>query len=136
MRLKEIEEAKMARNNFRNLLNINLEDIEPGRALLSIAVTDQLLQAGGNVHGGVFAVLVDSAIGSAARSVIDENHFGVTTDMNLNFIRGAKDGTIYAEGKVVSRGSLLIVGTCDVRDGDGKLLATGRATYLIRERRS
>ena len=53
--------------------------------------------------------------------------------MNLNFIRSVNEGTVYAEGKVISRGKLLIVGTGDVRDEQGRLLATGRGTYIVKE---
>ena len=64
-RLMQIEQKIVSGNRFRNLLGIKVEDIESGWALLSLTVTDQLLQASNIMHGGVFAVLIDSAIGSA-----------------------------------------------------------------------
>lgn len=132
--LKQIEDELMSRNNFRTFLAIKVEDIESGYALLSMPITDTMLQSFGMLHGGIFSVLIDSVIGTAVRSVLDvTKQFAVTAEMNLNFLRGAKDGVIYAEGKVINHGSLLIVGTGDIRDADGRLLATGRATFVIRE---
>lgn len=135
LRLKQLEDENMSRNNFRNFMQIKVDDIEAGYALVSMPITETLLQAAGNVHGGVFSVLLDSAIGTAVRSVTDiTKEYAVTAEMNLNYLRGARDGTLYAEAKVISQGKLLIVGMCDIRDADGKLLATGRATFVRREK--
>jgi len=128
------EEELMSKNNFRKLLGIKVDSLEPGHAKLSMPITEMLLQPLGMVHGGVFSVLIDSAIGTAVRSVIDtDRQMAVTAEMNLNYIRGARQGTLHAEGKVVHQGKLLVVGTGDVRDDEGRLLATGRATYVILE---
>ncbi|OLO37137.1 hypothetical protein BTR23_14325 [Alkalihalophilus pseudofirmus] len=124
----------MKNNNFRNLLGIKIEDMREGFAVLSLPIRDDLLQAGNIVHGGVHSVLIDSVIGTAVRTVLDTNEYSVTAEMNINYFRPAIEGNIIAEGKVLNRGKLLIVGVADIKDEEGRLLATGRATYAVKRK--
>ncbi len=130
------EENLMKANRFRELLGIQIEDIKEGSAVLTLPFQEKLLQSANMIHGGVFSVLVDSVIGTAVRSVIDENMFAVTAEMNINYMRPATKGSIRAVGKVIHCGRTLAVGTADVFNEDGKLLATGRATYMLKQRKN
>ncbi|WP_209123552.1 PaaI family thioesterase [Alkalihalobacillus sp. BA299] len=132
--LREFEEELMKNNNFRNLLGIQIEDISEGFAVLSLPIRDDLKQAGNMVHGGVLSVLIDSVIGTAVRTVLNTNEYSVTAEMNINYFRPAIKGKIIAEGKVLNRGKLLIVGVADIKDEEGRLLATGRATFAVKRK--
>lgn len=127
------EEEWMKNNRFRDLIGLQIEDIGDGTATLSLAVQDQLLQGAGMVHGGVITTLIDSVIGSAVRSVMADHMISLTAELNINFFRPATQGRIFAEGRVINRGKQLAVGVGDVKDENGKLLATGRATYVLKE---
>ncbi|WP_284035800.1 PaaI family thioesterase [Neobacillus sp. 114] len=127
------EEEWMKNNRFRDLIGLQIEDIGDGTATLSLAVQDQLLQGARMVHGGVITTLIDSVIGSAVRSVMSEQTISLTAELNINFFRPATQGRIFAEGRVINRGKLLAVGVGDVKDEAGKLLATGRATYVLKD---
>lgn len=130
------EEHLMKSNRFRELLGVQIEDIKDGSAVLTLPFHEKLLQSANMIHGGVFSVLVDSAIGTAIRSVLDENVLAVTAEMNVNYLRPAMKGTIRAVGKVIHRGNTLAVGTADIFHENGKLLATGKATYVLKERKN
>ncbi|MEW9673559.1 PaaI family thioesterase [Ammoniphilus sp. 3BR4] len=132
--LLQLEEQLMRNNRFRELIGIQIEDIREGYAKLSVSVDDKLLQSGDFVHGGVLAVLIDSVIASAIRTVLDQGKMAVTAEMNVNFLRPAKKGKLIAEGQLVNKGRLLMVGTGDVKDEEGRLLATGRATFAVQDR--
>jgi uncharacterized protein (TIGR00369 family) len=134
MDLWKMEEKLMENNNFRKLLGVKIENISEGAAVLSLPIREDLLQAGNMVHGGVLSVLIDSVIGTAVRTVLDTDEFSVTAEMNINYFRPAIKGKIIAEGKLVNKGKLLIVGTVDIKDEDGRLLATGRATYAVKKK--
>lgn len=127
------EEEWMKNNRFRELIGLQIDDIGEGTATVSLSVQDQLLQGAGMVHGGVITTLIDSVIGSAVRSVMDDHMISLTAELNINFFRPAKQGRIYAEGRVINKSKLLAVGVGDVKDEDGKLLATGRATYVLKD---
>lgn len=130
----QIEEKLMENNNFRKLLGVKIEEVSDGAAVLSLPIREDFLQSGNVVHGGVLSVLIDSVIGTAVRTVLDPNEFSVTAEMNINYFRPAIKGKIFAEGKLVNKGKLLIVGTGDIKDEEGRLLATGRATYAVKKK--
>lgn len=134
MELWQIEEKLMENNNFRKLLGVKIEDISEGAAVLSLPIREDLLQSGNMVHGGVLSVLIDSVIGTAVRTVLDPNEFSVTAEMNINYFRPAIKGKIFAEGKLVNKGKLLIVGTGEIKDEEGRLLAIGKATYAVKKK--
>ncbi|NWQ42854.1 PaaI family thioesterase [Bacillus sp. EB106-08-02-XG196] len=134
MELWKIEEKLMENNNFRKLLGVKIEDISEGAAVLSLSIREDLLQSGNMVHGGVLSVLIDSVIGTAVRTVLDPNEFSVTAEMNINYFRPAIKGKIFAEGKLVNKGKLLIVGTGEIKDEEGRLLAIGKATYAVKKK--
>lgn len=131
---KQMEEMLMENNNFRKLIGVQIKDIREGYAVLSIPIHENLLQAGNMVHGGVLSVLIDSAIGSAIRTVLEHDEFAVTAEMNINYFRPAIKGKILAEGKLVNKGKQLVVGVGDIKDEEGRLLATGRATFAIKKK--
>jgi uncharacterized protein (TIGR00369 family) len=128
------EEELMKNNNFRQLIGVQIKHISKGTAELSLPFNEKLLQSGNMVHGGILSVLIDSVIGTAVRTVLDDHTFGITAEMNINYFRPATIGAIQAKGKVVNKGRLLVVGVGDIVDEEGRLLATGRATYAIKER--
>jgi uncharacterized protein (TIGR00369 family) len=134
--LLQLEEKLMEKNNFRNLIGVKIEDISEGFATLSLPIRDDLLQSGNVVHGGVLSVLIDSVVGTAVRTVLSTDEYSVTAEMNINYFRPAIRGKIFAEGKLVHIGKSLIVGVGDIKDEDGRLLATGRATYAVKKRRA
>ncbi|TWD89609.1 acyl-CoA thioesterase [Neobacillus bataviensis] len=134
--LRQIEEKLMENNNFRKLIGVKIEDISEGFAILSLPIRDDLLQSGKVVHGGVLSVLMDSVIGTAVRSVLETDEYSVTAEMNINYFRPAIKGKIFAEGKLMNKGKNLIVGVGDIKDEEGRLLATGRATNAIKKRRA
>lgn len=126
------ELARSARNNFRALLGVEVISVESGSAVLSLPVKEHLLQTSKFVHGGIFAVLIDAVLGTAVRSLLPRDVSAVTVELNVNLIRPAGEGILYARGRVVHPGSTLLVGSADIESEEGKLLATGRATFFVK----
>jgi uncharacterized protein (TIGR00369 family) len=53
-----------------------------------------------------------------------------TLDLNVSFM-GAGTGDVIADGRILRRGRTIAFGEASITDGAGKLLAVGRATYMI-----
>ena len=88
----------------------------------------------GVVHAGLAATLLDSAMGAAVHSTLEQGSGYTTLETKFNLTRPitAETGEIRAEGTVVHRGGR--VATADgrvTRASDGKLLAHGTSTCLI-----
>jgi uncharacterized protein (TIGR00369 family) len=79
-------------------------------------------------HGGILAALIDLA---ADFALIKQIGRGVPTiDMRVDYHRVAMPGDLIMRGKVVRAGSQVATSEAQIFDLDGKLIASGRGTYL------
>ena len=122
-------------NLFWRYLGVQVDDAGDGWVRLRVPVGDGLRNAAGApVHGGVLSALVDMAVGGAFGTTHDNAAGGVgqtTLDLNVSFLAAAGDGDIVAEGRLLRRGRSIAFGEARITDGAGKLVAVGRATYML-----
>jgi uncharacterized protein (TIGR00369 family) len=79
-------------------------------------------------HGGILAALIDVA---ADWAMVKQTGRGVPTiDMRVDYHRTAMPGDLICRGKVVRFGSQFATAEAQIFDLDGKLVASGRGTYL------
>jgi len=122
-------------NLFWRYLGVQVDDAGEGWVRLRVPVKEGLRNAAGApVHGGVLSALVDMAVGGALGTTHDNAAGGVgqaTLDLNVSFLAAAGDGDIVAEGRLLRRGRSVAFGEARITDGAGKLVAVGRATYML-----
>jgi uncharacterized protein (TIGR00369 family) len=79
-------------------------------------------------HGGVLAALIDLA---ADYALVSRTGRGVPTiDMRVDYHSPAMPGDLTLRGNVVKWGSQFAVAEAQIFDQQGKLVASGRGTYL------
>ena len=79
-------------------------------------------------HGGILASLVDVA---ADWAMVTRTRRGVPTiDMRVDYHAAAMPGDLIARGRIIKWGNQFSVAEARVFDESGKLLASGRGTYL------
>ena len=79
-------------------------------------------------HGGILAALIDLG---ADWAMVRRIGRGVPTiDMRVDYHAAAMPGDLTVKGKVVRMGSQFSVAEARILDASGKLLASGRGTYL------
>ncbi len=126
------------RNSFWRFLGIEVEDVREGWVRLRLPVRDEIRGGpGGRVHGGVYSALVDAAVGGALMTIPTESAGRVsqgTVDLNVSFLRPVTSGYLHAEGRVLRMGSAVGFGEATITDDEGRLVAVGRATYLLARR--
>ena len=122
-------------NLFWRHLGIEVDDAKEGWVRLRVPVRDDIRNAANApVHGGVYSALVDMGVGGALSTMHENAGGGVgqtTLDLNVTFIAGTTDGPIFAEGRILKRGRTIAFGETTITSADGRLLAVGRATYMI-----
>lgn len=87
------------------------------------------------VHGGMVTTLLDTAMGGACWTVLDDNEDFLTADLRAEFLRSAHPGTLRAEGRVVQRNRRVVFCSAELFDPAGTLLATARCTQIVRRLR-
>ena len=115
---------------FAKLLGIEVDSVEPGHAVLSMKLRDDLMRNNGIAHGGAIATLIDSAMAIAIMAQLAENERTVTVDLTIHYLRPISEGTARASARVVRAGKRVITVSAELFDDAGKLSATAISTYL------
>jgi uncharacterized protein (TIGR00369 family) len=115
---------------FAKLLGIEVESVEPGVAVLSMKMRDDLKRNGGIAHGGAVATLIDSAMAFAIMPMLAENEHSITVDLTIHYLRPVSEGSARAVARVVRAGKRVITVSAELFDGNEKLAATAISTYL------
>ena len=115
---------------FAKLLGIEVDSVEPGHAVLSMKLRDDLMRNNGIAHGGAIATLIDSAMAIAIMALLEENERTVTVDLTIHYLRPISEGTTRASARVVRAGRRVITVSAELFDHNEKLSATAISTYL------
>jgi len=116
---------------FYRHLGINLTKVGWGTAEIRLKVKKELTQSAGFAHGGVSAALIDSAVGLALCTMLNQRELITTVELNVNFIAPAGPGVLTTRGRIFHKGKRLAVGDAEVRDEKGTLVSKGSATYMM-----
>lgn len=119
---------------------LGIEITELGRDLAEVRcdVDERLFQHAGQVHGGIFALLGESAASTSAAFNVDiatQNIAG--QEVNANHLRAVTEGTLVARARPVHRGRTSLVYRFEVEnlvDDAVRLCAVGRVTIAVRAR--
>ena len=115
---------------FAKLLGIELESSEPGHAVLSMQIREELKRNGGIAHGGAIATLIDSAMAFAIVPMLAEDERSITVDLTIHYLRPVSAGAARASARVVRAGKRVITVSAELFDSQEKLAATAISTYL------
>ncbi len=116
---------------FSRLLGIEDGVSEGGVGRVSLAIRPHHLQAAGRVHGGLIAVLVDTAFFRAVRSRLAPGQRTTTIELKINFLEPADSGRLTATATLIGDGGRLMVADVQVTSDDGRLIAQALGTFLV-----
>ena len=114
-----------------NHFGFRLAKVERGRAVFRMPVLDLHKQIHRVVHGGVLAMLADTAGGFAAFLAAPRGSRVATIEMKINFLEAVEHGEIKADARVLRQGRNTSVVDCDVTDQDGRLVSKALMTFSI-----
>jgi uncharacterized protein (TIGR00369 family) len=123
-------EAMLRRGPYHQWLGIKVTSVSEDGIELTAAWREEWVVNPDRryTHGGIVAALVDLA---ADWAMVAKTGRGVPTiDLRVDFHAAAMPGDLVAKGKVVRFGSQVSTSEAQVFDQSGKLLASGRGTYL------
>jgi 1,4-dihydroxy-2-naphthoyl-CoA hydrolase len=120
-------------NTVFETLGIRVVEAGPERAVVEIDVGPRVHQPMGLLHGGVSALLAESAASIGSYMNLDPStHAGVGVELNISHLRARRDGVVRATAVPVRRGRGLHVWTIEIVDEDGGPVATARCTIAVR----
>jgi uncharacterized protein (TIGR00369 family) len=103
-------------------------DAEAGVLRCAFEATEAFLNPAGVVQGGILASMLDEAMGPVTAAVSGGEVFAQTLEMKISYLRAARPGPIFGEGRIVQRGREILFLEGRLTDTEGRALAAATAT--------
>jgi uncharacterized protein (TIGR00369 family) len=116
---------------FSRHIGAKVEEVEPGRSVITIDVKDIHLNGAGTLHGGVYASLIDTAMGLSVLALVGVRT--ATIEMNVHFLGAVNEGRITCESEVLHRTRRTATAEAKVHDAEGNLVALGTGAFRVFE---
>ncbi len=111
-------------------LDITLESIDEGEAVMVLPYTDHSLRPGGTIAGPFMMLLADVCMFAVVLSMLGEIKLAVTTSFNINFLRKPAETDLRAHGKIIKLGKRLAVVEVSIYS-EAEIVAHATGTYSI-----
>lgn len=101
------------------------------RARCHLVVDDRHTNRHGVLHGGIAAMLLDSACGATASLTVDDTGRRpfLTISLTVDFVGAGRTGAVTATGRVIGGGRSLLFVAGDLIHDDGTLIATASGVF-------
>jgi len=114
-------------------LDFNPISVEKGKVVFEFQPQEFHFNPIGSVHGGVITTVLDTVMGCAIHSVLEQGVAYTTLELKVNFIKAItlKNGKMEAEGRLIHSGKTTALVEADLKDEEGKLYAHSVSTCII-----
>jgi 1,4-dihydroxy-2-naphthoyl-CoA hydrolase len=116
---------------IHGLLDVETVEAGPERVVLRLPVDWRVHQPYGILHGGVSALLAESAasFGGALNAGPDKGVVGI--ELNASHLRSLRDGHLTAEATPIRVGRTIQVWRIALTDDDGRAICEARCTLAV-----
>ncbi|MFX3674219.1 MAG: PaaI family thioesterase [Paenisporosarcina sp.] len=98
---------------------------------VSIPITPFIHNRLGIPHGGIIAVILDTAMGLLANHSLTADFSAITTNLSVNYIAVATGSDLHANATFIHRGRQTMVVEGVVSDNSGKKLAVATGSFFV-----
>jgi len=114
----------------KEFLGMTIERGE-GKGTARMTLDEPHLNPNNVAHGAVPFALMDTAMGAAVMSVVDEGAFCATIEMHTRFVRAVASGSLTAEATVIHAGSRIMHLEATTHDDAGRLVASATSSFAV-----
>ena len=125
--------ASFDKQSMMATLGAQLDQVSPGRVVISAPVLEGSRQQHGVAHAALTFALGDSAAGYSALSQLPKGYEVLTSEMKINLLAPGKGDMLRATGRVIKSGRRLIVVAAEVHAleaGNETLVAVLQGTII------
>ncbi|MFQ3315546.1 MAG: hypothetical protein ACI85J_000866 [Candidatus Poriferisodalaceae bacterium] len=116
---------------FVNLVGLSMSAVRLDYCKIDLKFRPELLQAGGFVHGGLLATLMDTACVPAVGSGFTERRAYSTIDAHIQYQSSTKDDDLETVSWVTKRSKTIVFCESIVATASGRTLAKGAFTFKV-----
>jgi uncharacterized protein (TIGR00369 family) len=124
--------ARLAASSFHTWAGMEVVEASPGSVTVVMRVEERHVNLQGFVHGGMLAILADTACGLSIRSAMEPGRLHVTSDLDIHFLAPAGPGRLLGRGEAVKVGRSLAFAEASIEDEEGRLLARAQSRFSVR----
>jgi uncharacterized protein (TIGR00369 family) len=122
--------GRVGRKGIDGYLGLKITDVQAGRLVCEMPVTDELITVMGNMHGGCLSALCDHVLGTVMYPVMPEGYWAATTEFKINLLAPVTGGVCVATADIVSMTRRLAVVRIQIENAD-RLVAVAQGTCTI-----
>lgn len=104
-----------------------------GEVTMELEAQEHHLNISGIVHGGVLLSMLDSVMGGAVITHLNEGEWTATESLTTNFLRPGHPGKLTGYGRVDRRGKLTAFVSGEIKDADGNVIAKATGVWALRK---
>ncbi|MEI8050863.1 MAG: PaaI family thioesterase [Actinomycetes bacterium] len=123
-----------ARAGVHGVLDIEVVEIDPDRVVISMPIGEKVYQPFGILHGGVSALLAESAASMAGSINVPEGKGVVGIEISASHLRSAVTGTLIAVATPIRKGRTIQVWRIELSDQDGRMICDAKCTLAVVDR--
>lgn len=112
-------------------LGVEFVEVTPDRVVITVEVGPRTHQPFGLLHGGVSALLAESAASVGATANVWPDQVAVGTELNCSHLRSMTSGTLTATATPLRKGRRVHVWSIDLTDEEGNLICAARCSLQI-----
>jgi uncharacterized protein (TIGR00369 family) len=116
------------------LLGVEVLELTQDRVAMSVPVGPNTHQPGGILHGGVSALLAESAASFGAQISAPPGFFAVGIEISASHLRPMTEGTLTAVATPARKGRTIHVWDIALTDEQDRAICVARCTLAIRPR--
>jgi 1,4-dihydroxy-2-naphthoyl-CoA hydrolase len=119
------------RHDIHELLDVEVLEAESTRVVLRLPVTWKVHQPYGILHGGVSALLAESAASLGASLAAGPERQVVGIEINASHLRSLRDGHLTATATPLRAGRTVQVWSISLTDDDERVICQARCTLAV-----
>ena len=113
------------------VLGIETVEAGPDRVVMRVPVTERVHQPYGILHGGVSALLAESAASYGGALAAPPGHHIVGIELNASHLRPMRDGVLTAVATPIRTGKTVQVWDIQLSDDGGRAICRARCTLAV-----
>lgn len=102
-----------------------------GSATATIELDERHMNPNDIAHGAVTFTMMDTAMGAAVMSVLDEGSLCATIEIQTRFHRAATTGSLRAEASVLQAGRRIVHLEAKTYDSTDRLIASATGSFAV-----
>ncbi len=100
-------------------------------AMVRYTASSSLCNPDGGIQGGFICGMLDAAMAHAVFCLLGDVAIVATLEIKVSYLEVTRQGELFARGTVIRAGKTITFLEAELRDADGRLLATASSTARV-----